>query len=93
MVSENGVRLTLVVTTYNRRDALALVLASALSQKRPPDELVVADDGSTPDTAEAVAAFAARAPFPVRHAWQEDLGFRAAASRNRPSPPPPATTW
>jgi glycosyltransferase involved in cell wall biosynthesis len=83
MVSENGVRLTLVVTTYNRRDALALVLASTLSQERPPDELVVADDGSTPDTAEAVAVFAARAPFAVRHAWQEDLGFRAAASRNR----------
>jgi glycosyltransferase involved in cell wall biosynthesis len=83
MVSENGVRLSLIVTTYNRRDALALVLASARAQERPPDELVVADDGSTPDTAEVVAAFAARAPFPVRHAWQEDLGFRAAASRNR----------
>lgn len=76
-------RITLVVTTFNRKDALALVLASALAQERPPDELVVADDGSTRDTAEAVAAFAARAPFPVHHAWQEDLGFRAAASRNR----------
>ena len=76
-------RTTLVVTTYNRRDALALVLASAARQRRPPDELVVADDGSRPDTAELVSAFAARAPFPVRHSWQEDLGFRAAASRNR----------
>lgn len=76
-------RLSLIVTTYNRKDALALVLASALAQRRPPDEVVVADDGSTADTAEAVAAFAARAPFPVRHSWQEDLGFRAAESRNR----------
>jgi glycosyltransferase involved in cell wall biosynthesis len=73
----------LIVTTYNRRDALALVLESAIRQRRRPDELVIADDGSRPDTGELVAAFAARAPFPVRHSWQEDLGFRAAASRNR----------
>ncbi len=72
-----------MVTTYNRKDALALVLQSAARQRRRPDELLVADDGSRPDTAELVAAFAARAPFPVRHSWQEDLGFRAAASRNR----------
>lgn len=76
-------RASLVVTTYNRKDALALVLESAVRQRRRPDELVVADDGSRPDTAELVSAFTARAPFPVRHSWQEDLGFRAAASRNR----------
>lgn len=75
-------RTSLIVTTYNRRDALALVLESAAGQRRRPDELLVADDGSRPDTAQLVTAFAARAPFPVRHAWQEDLGFRAAASRN-----------
>ncbi len=72
-----------MVTTYNRKDALALVLESAARMRRRPDELIVADDGSRPGTAELVAAFAARAPFPVRHSWQEDLGFRAAASRNR----------
>lgn len=77
------VRTSLVVTTYNREDALALVLESAARQARPPDELIVADDGSRPETAALVAGFAARAPFPVRHSWQEDLGFRAAASRNR----------
>ncbi len=76
-------RASLVVTTYNRRDALGLVLESTLRQRRRPDELLVADDGSRPDTGELVAAFAARSPFPVRHSWQEDLGFRAAASRNR----------
>jgi glycosyltransferase involved in cell wall biosynthesis len=77
------VRTCLIITTYNRKDALALVLDSAARQRRKPDELVVADDGSRPDTGKLVAAFAARAPFAVRHSWQEDLGFRAAASRNR----------
>ncbi|HET6436992.1 MAG TPA: glycosyltransferase family 2 protein [Anaeromyxobacter sp.] len=76
-------RTSLVVTTYNRKDALALVLESATRQRVRPEELVVADDGSRPDTAELVATYRARAPFPVRHCWQEDLGFRAAASRNR----------
>jgi glycosyltransferase involved in cell wall biosynthesis len=77
------VRTSLVVTTYNRKNALTLVLDSAVRQALLPDQLVVADDGSRPDTAEVVATFAARAPFPVVHSWQEDLGFRAAASRNR----------
>ncbi len=76
-------RTSLVITTYNREDALALVLESAARQTHRPDEVIVADDGSRPETGEVVAAFAARAPFPVRHSWQEDLGFRAAASRNR----------
>lgn len=72
-----------IVTTYNRPDALAAVLEGYLAQWRAPDELIVADDGSTPDTAQIVADYAARAAFPLRHVWQEDLGFRAAAARNR----------
>jgi glycosyltransferase involved in cell wall biosynthesis len=74
---------TLVVTTYNRKDALELVLESALAQTVLPAEIVVADDGSRPDTAALVAAVAARVPVPVRHCWHEDTGFRLAAIRNR----------
>jgi glycosyltransferase involved in cell wall biosynthesis len=77
------VRLSLLVTTYNRPDALALTLASAVAQAVPPDELVVADDGSGEETRATVAAAAARAPFPVRHCWHEDRGFRLAEIRNR----------
>ena len=76
-------RASLVVTTYNRPDALALVLASALAQVRPVDELLVADDGSRPDTRALVEAVASGAPFPVRHCWHEDRGFRLAEIRNR----------
>lgn len=78
-----GPRASLVVTTYNRKDALALVLASAAALREPPEELIVADDGSTADTAALVRDFAARAPFPVHHCWHEDRGFRLAAIRNR----------
>jgi glycosyltransferase involved in cell wall biosynthesis len=77
------VRLAVVVTTYNRPDALGAVLAGDLAQQRSDFELIVADDGSTPDTGALVQRYAARAPFPLRHVWHPDEGFRAGAIRNR----------
>jgi glycosyltransferase involved in cell wall biosynthesis len=76
-------RIAVVVTTYNRQDALAAVLAGYAHQSDSGFTLIVADDGSASDTAELVQRFAARAPFEVSHVWQEDQGFRAAAIRNR----------
>ena len=76
-------RASLIVTTYNRPDALHLVLQSVLQQTVPPAEIIVADDGSGADTAETVGRFAKTSPIPVKHVWQEDQGFRAAQSRNR----------
>jgi glycosyltransferase involved in cell wall biosynthesis len=75
-------RCALVVTTYERPDALARVLAGVAAQVDPPDELVVADDGSGPDTAELVKEHAATAGYPVQHAWQPHEGFRAGRIRN-----------
>jgi glycosyltransferase involved in cell wall biosynthesis len=72
-----------VVTTYNRPDALALVLDGFLAQATHDFALLVADDGSTGETRRTVERYAARAPFAVRHVWHEDRGFRAAAIRNR----------
>jgi glycosyltransferase involved in cell wall biosynthesis len=77
------VKLTVVVTTYNRPDALAAVLDGYADQSDREFDLIVADDGSTRDTAELVQRFASRAPFEVLHVWQEDQGFRAAAIRNK----------
>jgi len=75
--------LAVVVTTYNRPDALERALAAYLSQEDRDIELLVADDGSTGETREVVARFAERAAFPVQHVWHEDTGFRAGAIRNR----------
>jgi glycosyltransferase involved in cell wall biosynthesis len=71
------------VTTYNRPDALAAVLAGYAAQDGPPFELLVADDGSAPETRRIVDDFKSHAAFPVAHIWHEDRGFRAAAIRNR----------
>lgn len=73
----------IVVTTYNRPDALAMVLEGYCEQSDQDFALIVADDGSTPTTADVVQQFVRRAPFALTHVWHEDRGFRAAAIRNR----------
>ena len=76
-------RCAVIVTTYNRPDALAAVLEGYLAQTDLDFELIVADDGSTPDSRAVVESYQERASFPIRHVWHEDQGFRAAAIRNR----------
>ena len=75
-------RLTLAITTFERPDALAAVLASALSQSGAPDEIIVADDGSGPATCEVIEAASRAMPFPVRTVSQEHRGFRLTRLRN-----------
>lgn len=76
-------RTAVIVTTYNRPDALAATVDGYLAQDRMDYELVIADDGSTADTRLVIEEYARRAPFPLKHVWQEDRGFRPAAARNR----------
>jgi glycosyltransferase involved in cell wall biosynthesis len=75
-------RVSIIVTTYNNPGALVRVLGGLSLQTRHPDEVVVADDGSGPETAQLVFDFSKGATFPIKHAWQEDNGFRAARIRN-----------
>ena len=75
--------IAVIVTTYNRPDALAAVLAGYRAQRDAKFELIIADDGSADDTRAVVAAFRSQVQFPVAHVWHEDRGFRAAAIRNR----------
>lgn len=76
-------RCCLVVTTYERPDALARVLESVALQVRPPDQVVIADDGSGPATASVVLDFAGRSRCAVRHVMQPHQGFRAGRIRNK----------
>lgn len=76
-------KVSVVVLTYNWPEALARVLASLAAQKRLPDEVIVADDGSGEATRALVERLARSFPMPLRHVWHEDRGFRAARARNR----------
>jgi glycosyltransferase involved in cell wall biosynthesis len=48
-----------------------------------PDEVIIADDGSTADTQETISAFKKETRLHVINVWQEDKGFRLAAIRNK----------
>jgi glycosyltransferase involved in cell wall biosynthesis len=76
-------RVSVVVSTYERPDALAMALDGVRRSAHDlPLEVIVADDGSGPETAAVVDRFRAAVPFPVLHARQDHRGFRLAAARN-----------
>ncbi|MFP4422371.1 MAG: glycosyltransferase family 2 protein [Desulfococcaceae bacterium] len=76
-------KISVIVATYNRPDALRRVLEGLSAQRQPPSEVIVADDGSGPKTGAVISQASRNADFPVRHVWQADRGFRVARIRNR----------
>ncbi len=76
-------RIAVIVTTYDRPDALAAVLDGYLEQTDGDFELVIADDGSGDATRAVIDDCRARGVVPVDHVWQPHHGFAAAAIRNR----------
>ncbi len=75
--------ISVIVTTYNREDALEAVLSALSHQTDRSFEVVVADDGSGPATAALIERWQPRLGVPLAHVWQVDRGFRAAEIRNR----------
>jgi len=71
-----------VVPTYNRCGLLARTLESLAAQRFPAGEfeVIVADDGSSDETAQVAESFSGR--LRLLYCFQEDQGFRAAAARN-----------
>ncbi len=76
-------KVAVILSTYDQPQHLRRVLAGYLRQQRPPDELVIADDGSGPETAAVVDEFAALAPYPISHYTHEHLGWRKNIIVNR----------
>ena len=79
--------ISIIVTTYNRPDALAATLRGLADQRSPTAdggfEVLIADDGSTGETADLIRRLTPAFPVPLEHVWHADQGFRAAAIRNR----------
>jgi glycosyltransferase involved in cell wall biosynthesis len=73
---------SLIITTYNWPQALTVVLDSVLLQTYPDFEIIVADDGSAPETADTVRKCLAGAPLPWRHVRHDDKGIRQARVKN-----------
>jgi glycosyltransferase involved in cell wall biosynthesis len=73
---------SLIITTYNWPRALKLTLESVLAQSTLPDEVIVADDGSSPETARVVRDVLSPSGIEWRHVWHEDRGVRQSRIKN-----------
>lgn len=76
-------KVSLIIATYNWKEALELVLKSVLQQKILPNEVLIADDGSREDTRQLIEAYQKKFPIPLYHIWHKDEGFRLSAIRNK----------
>ena len=67
--------ISVAMCTYNGERFLSAQLESIAAQDRPPDELVICDDGSSDNGPEIVRDFARRTAFPVQFVVNaENLG-------------------
>ncbi len=78
-----GQLISVIVTTYNRDDALDAALRALAHQSDRNFEIVIAEDGTRPETARVVEHWASRLPVPVKHVHHEHRGFRGGEIRNR----------
>jgi glycosyltransferase involved in cell wall biosynthesis len=74
-------RVSLVISTYNAPASLRRCLLGFLVQTHRPAQVIVADDGSTADTA-AVLRSPEFASLAIEHVWQPDLGWRKSQVMN-----------
>ena len=75
--------ISLIITTYNRPDALHLVLKSIETQSMEPLEVIIADDGSDQRTLDLITNYKKQSNLKILHSFQVDRGFRASKSRNK----------
>lgn len=68
--------ISVIIPNYNRADLIGQTLGNVLAQSRPPDEVIVVDDGSTDGSVAVIEQFTPR----VRLIQQPNAG--PAAARN-----------
>lgn len=78
-----GPRVSAIINTYNQPRLLDLALHGWARQTLRDWELVIADDGSKPETAALIDRHRERFPVPLIHVWQPDVGLTRARAVNR----------
>lgn len=74
---------SVVLSTYNQPRWLEKALWGYAAQRFGDFEVLVADDGSGPETAEVVARLQGHTGLRLVHVWHEDRGFRKTEILNR----------
>lgn len=79
----NTLEISVIISTYNATEWLEKVLWGYQAQRFQNFELVIADDGSTTETAQLLNEFQKQAKYPIIHVWQEDEGFQKSKILNK----------
>jgi glycosyltransferase involved in cell wall biosynthesis len=76
---------SIILLTYNRSDALRVVLNGLFCQNIKPYEVIISDDGSRPEHIETIKTHIEKRdwPFKVKYIWSPDIGFTASRARNQ----------
>ncbi len=75
-------KISFVVLTYNRVDALLRVIEALAQQCHSDHEIIIADDGSCAQAVEALRRGLPTTRCRIRHVWHPDVGFTASRARN-----------
>ena len=75
--------ISVLVTTYNHPEWLEKVLWGLAAQTDPDFEVVIADDGSGPETRAVIERLRTETGLAIQHVWHEDQGFRKCAILNQ----------
>ncbi|NQU13812.1 MAG: glycosyltransferase [Desulfobacteraceae bacterium] len=75
-------KVSLIITTYNWPSALKVHLQSILGQSETDLEIIIADDGSGPDTSESIREILGPSNLRWCHVWHRDSGIRQARVKN-----------
>jgi glycosyltransferase involved in cell wall biosynthesis len=75
--------ISVIFTTYNSLDWLEKVIWGFSCQTLQPDEIIIADDGSTDETRVRIDQLRTATKLNIIHVWHEDEGFRKTLILNK----------
>lgn len=75
--------ISIIVSTYNSPAWLEKVIYGYSVQSYKDFEMLIADDGSTKQTAELISRMQKEVDFPIIHVWHPDQGFQKTIILNK----------
>jgi len=76
-------QISVIISTYNATEWLEKVLWGYNCQIFKDFEMVIADDGSGPETKQLIDTMSKKVFYPIKHVWQEDEGFQKSRILNK----------
>lgn len=75
-------KISVIIPVYNRLEHLRALFQCLIQQRVLPDEVIIADDGSSQDIIDFIGDLIPKCKFSIKHIYQQDKGFRKTRSIN-----------